>query len=61
LWDKLKNSYERDEKVNQAKLQAFRMLFESLIMKEEDGIAIYLLRVDEVANTIKGLGEDIQN
>lgn len=37
------------------------MLFESLIMKEEDGIAIYLLRVDEVANTIKGLGEDIQN
>ena len=29
-------------------------------MKEEEGIATYFLRVDEIVNSIKGLGETIE-
>lgn len=29
-------------------------------MKEEENIAAYLLRVDEVVNTIRGLGEEVK-
>ena len=28
-------------------------------MKEEENIAEYLLRVDEIVNTIRGLGEEL--
>ena len=35
--------------------------FESLKMKEEENIAKYLLRVDEIVNTIKGLGEELDD
>ena len=55
VWDKLKNLYEGDEKV---KLQLHRAKFENLKMKESENIASYLLRVDEVANSIIGLGEE---
>jgi hypothetical protein len=30
-------------------------------MKEEENIAEYLLRVDEIANIIKGLGEELED
>jgi hypothetical protein len=58
LWDKLQNIYEGDAKVKGAKLQTFRAKFEQLKMKEDKDIASYFLRVDEVVNTIKGLGEE---
>ena len=38
VWDKLKNGYEGDEKVNKNKLQAFIMRFKSLRMNEEEKI-----------------------
>jgi hypothetical protein len=59
VWDKLKNIYEGDPKVKQVKLQRHRAEFENLKMNEKEDIATYLLRVDEVVNAIRGLGEAI--
>ena len=50
--DKLKNIYEGDEKVKQIKLQLHRAKFENLKMKESENIAAYVLRIDEVFNSI---------
>jgi len=36
------------------------MKFESLRTNEEEIIAKYFLRIDEVSNMIRGLGEDIK-
>ena len=52
VWDKLKKIYEGDEKVKQVKLQLHRAKFENMKMKESEIIAAYLLRVDEVVNSI---------
>jgi uncharacterized lipoprotein YehR (DUF1307 family) len=59
VWDKLKNIYEGDPKVKQVKLQRHRAEFENLNMNEKEDIATYLLRVDEVVNAIRGLGEEL--
>jgi uncharacterized lipoprotein YehR (DUF1307 family) len=59
VWDKLKSIYEGDPKVKQVKLQQHRAEFENLKMDEKEDIATYFLRVDEVVNAIKGLGEDL--
>ena len=56
MWDKLKIIYEGASKVKESKLQTYRGQFESLKMKEEENIGEYLLRVDEVVNSIRGLG-----
>lgn len=48
IWDKMSNLYEGDNKVNKAKLQGFRIQFESLSMHDDEDIANYYLRVDEV-------------
>ena len=55
LQAKIQNIYEGDAKAKGAKLQIFRAKFEQLKMKENEDIAAYLLRVDEVVNTNKGL------
>jgi hypothetical protein len=34
--------------------------FESLKMKDEENVASYLLCVDEIVNTIRGLGEMVE-
>jgi hypothetical protein len=60
MWDKLKTIYEGDEKVKEAKLQIFREKFEQLKMNEDENIATYFLRIDEVVNDIKGLGDEIK-
>jgi hypothetical protein len=59
VWDKLKSIYEGDPKVKQVKLQRHRAEFENLKMDEKKDIATYFLRVDEVVNAIRGLGEDL--
>jgi hypothetical protein len=61
LWDKIQNIYEGDAKVKGAKLQIFRAKFEQLKMKEDEDIASYLLRVDEIVNTIKGFGVKVDD
>ena len=57
IWDKLKNVYEGDRKVKGEKIQTYRRQFEHLMMKEEENIAAYFLRLDEIVNTMRGLGE----
>jgi uncharacterized lipoprotein YehR (DUF1307 family) len=59
VWDKLKSIYEGDPKVKQVKLQRHKAEFENLKMDEKEDIATYFLIVYEVFNSIKGLGEDI--
>ena len=61
IWDKLKTVYEGDVKVKNAKLQTYRSQFESLKMEESEDIATYFLRIDEVANTMRGLGQKIKD
>jgi hypothetical protein len=60
ILDKLRNIYEGDSKVKEAKLQTYRGQIEQLKMKEDEDIAAYLLRVDETVNAIIGLGEKIK-
>jgi hypothetical protein len=60
IWDKLVNIYEEDKKVKLAKFQAYIMQFEILRMSEYENIAGFFLRVDETINTMKGLGENIE-
>jgi hypothetical protein len=43
IWDKLRNIYEGDTKVKEAKLQTYRGQFEQLKMKEDENIATYFL------------------
>jgi hypothetical protein len=61
IWDKLQNIYEGDAKVKGAKLEIFRATFEQLKMKEDEDIAAYLLRFDEVVNINKGLGVEVDD
>jgi hypothetical protein len=60
IWDTLQNIYEGDSKVKVIKLQTYRVQVEQLNMKEDENIAAYFLRVDEIVNAIFGLGEEIK-
>jgi hypothetical protein len=60
MWDKLISSYEGNEKVKDAKLQTYRLKFEQLKMNEDQIISKYSLRVEELVNAMKGLGEKIE-
>jgi hypothetical protein len=53
IWDNLRNIYEGDTKVKEAKLQTYRGQFEQLKMKEDENIAAYFLRVDEIVNEMR--------
>jgi hypothetical protein len=60
MWDKLISSYEGNEKVKDAKLQTYRIQFEQLKMKEDETVGKYFLRVEEMVNAMKALGEKIE-
>ena len=60
MWDKLISSYEGNEKVKDAKLQTYRLQFEQLKMKEDETVGKYFMRVEELLNAMKGLGEKIE-
>jgi hypothetical protein len=60
ILDKLRNIYEGDSNVKEAKLQTYRGQFKQLKMREDEDIAAYFLRVDEIVNAIIGLGEEIE-
>jgi hypothetical protein len=60
MWDKLISSYEGNEKVKDAKLQTYRVQFEQLKMKEDEIVGKYFLRVEELVNAMKALGEKIE-
>ena len=56
----LRTTYEGGSKIKEAKLQMYRGQFEQLTMNEEEDIATYILRVDQLVNTIRGLGEEVE-
>lgn len=60
MWENINQFQEGDDKVKQAKLQNFRMRFERLKMNENESIVECFLRVDEVVNMIRGLGEEFK-
>jgi hypothetical protein len=59
LWDKIQNIYEGDTKFKGTKIQTIINKFEKLNMKEDENIEAYFLRIDETMNTIRGLGEEV--
>eukprot|EP00253_Pinus_taeda_P013748 PITA_13748 len=60
IWDKIVLSYEGDEQVKRAKPQTLRIQYENLRMYNDENVANYFLRVDEVVNCMKNLGEEIK-
>ncbi|MCY6488036.1 hypothetical protein, partial [Actinobacillus pleuropneumoniae] len=60
IWDKIVLSYEGDEQVKRAKLQTLRIQYENLRMYNDENVANYFLRVDEIVNCMKNLGEEIK-
>ena len=59
MWDTLISSYKGNEKVKDTKLQTYRIEFEQLKMKEDETIGKYFMRVEEMVNAMKALGETI--
>ena len=59
MWDKIILSYEGDAKVKNAKLQTLIIEYENLKMHSDESIASFFLRVDDVVNRMKSLGETI--
>src|ERR1700733_1388668 len=60
IWEKFVTSYEGDEQVKRAKLQTLRIQYETLKMYNDESVANYFLRVDEIVNCMKNLGEEIK-
>ena len=54
-------SYEGDAKVKSAKLQTLRIQYEKLRMHNEESIASLFLRLDDIVNRVRNLGETITN
>ena len=59
IWDKLQNIYKGYGIVKKENLQTYREQFEGPRMKEDENIASYLLCVDEIVITFKGLRETV--
>eukprot|EP00253_Pinus_taeda_P011665 PITA_11665 len=60
IWDKIVLSYEGDDQVKRAKLQTLRIQYENLKMYNDESVANYFLREDEIVNCMKNLGEEIK-
>ncbi len=58
MWDKMVNSYEWDTKVKNAKIQACFTHYENMKMHKDESVANFFLGVDEMVNTMKGLGDN---
>eukprot|EP00253_Pinus_taeda_P023275 PITA_23275 len=55
-----KKKYETNAKVKRAKLQTLRIQYENLKMYNDESVANYFLRVDEIVNCMKNLGEEVK-
>eukprot|EP00253_Pinus_taeda_P009455 PITA_09455 len=60
IWDKIVLSYEGDDQVKRAKLQVLRIQYENLRMYNDESVANYFLRVDEIVNCMKNLVEKVK-
>ena len=61
IWDKIILSYEGDSQVKHAKLQTLIIQYETLKIHNYESIASYFLRIDEIVNCMKNLGEKIKD
>ena len=52
--------YQGDENVKESKLLTLKTHFDNLEMSEDENISAYFLRIDEIVNARKGLGEQIE-
>ena len=59
VWENLENIYAGDSNVKEEKLQIYKEKFEQLRMKEDDNISAYFQHIDEIINTLEGLGKPI--
>ena len=59
IWDKIILSYEGDAKVKSAKLQTLKIEYEKLRMHSDESIASLFLRLDDIVNRMRNLGETI--
>ena len=55
--DKLTTIYQEESDVQEPKLKTYRSQFETLKMVEEKDVAAYYQRVEEIVNTMRGLGK----
>eukprot|EP00253_Pinus_taeda_P008949 PITA_08949 len=60
IWDNIVLIYEGDEQVKRAKLQTLIIQYENLRIYNDESVANYFLRVDEVVNCMKNLVEEIR-
>ncbi len=60
IWDKIVLSYDGDDQVKRAKLQTLKIQYENLRMHNDESVANYFLRVDEIVNCMKNLGKEIK-
>ena len=60
IWDKIVLSYEGDDQVKHAKLQTLRIQYEIIKLYNDESVANYFLRVDEIFNCVKKFGEEIK-
>ncbi|XP_043695626.1 uncharacterized protein LOC122646195 [Telopea speciosissima] len=61
IWDKLKKVHKGDDKIREAKLQHHWNLFEGLKMSEAETVEQFVSRVNEIINSIRGLGEELKD
>ena len=59
MWDTLENIHEGNKKVKTAKLQVYRAQFENLKMNDDEDVGSFFLKVAEIVNNMKALGETI--
>ncbi|XP_027927593.1 uncharacterized protein LOC114184484 [Vigna unguiculata] len=58
-WDILEKAYKGDDRVKQVRLQTLRGELKSMKMKETEGVAEYITRVETVANKLSRNGETL--
>ena len=59
-WTTLKTAYHGSSRVTAIKLQGLRRDFETLQMKREESVQIFLSRVQEVVNQIRAFGDTVE-
>ena len=61
IWDKLKGTYEGDDKIKEAKLQHFRAQFEGIRMQQDESVESFMMKVNKIVSNIRGLGEELKD
>lgn len=60
IWDKIIQNYEGDSRVIPVKLQTLKIQYETPKVHSDKSISSYFLRVDDIVNRMKNLGEEIK-